>query len=162
MFGGDVCAAVEKHYGDAYVTAHFEVPGEMFKLAMRARERDMGVVGSTKNILDFVVQKVDEAVDRNLSSGERLSFVLGTETGMVTAIVRGGAERLRGRGGAGAETESASWSGEIVFPVSTDAVTNVEQTNGSVTPTLDGLTIVPGPAGGEGAARTAGALRART
>ena len=150
MFGGDVCAAVEKHYGDAYVTAHFEVPGEMFKLAMRAkRERDMGVVGSTKNILDFVVQKVDEAVDRNLPSGERLSFVLGTETGMVTAIVRAARERLRDAA-ARAENGECLVECEIVFPVSTDAVTNVEQTNGSVTPTLDGLTIVPGPAGGEG------------
>ena len=150
MFGGDVCAAVEKHYGDAYIAAPFEVPGEMFKLAMRAkRERDMGVVGSTKNILDFVVQKVDEAVDRNLPSGERLSFVLGTETGMVTAIVRAARERLRDAA-ARAENGECLVECEIVFPVSTDAVTNVEQTNGSVTPTLDGLTIVPGPAGGEG------------
>ena len=161
MFGGDVCAAVEKHYGDAYVTAHFEVPGEMFKLAMRAkRERDMGVVGSTKNILDFVVEKVDEAVDRKLPSGERLSFVLGTETGMVTAIVRAAAERLRDAR-ARAEDGACLVECEIVFPVSTDAVTNVESTSttadtsASTSPTLgggalDGLTIVPGPAGGEG------------
>ena len=164
MFGGDVCAAVEKHYGDAYVTAHFEVPGEMFKLAMRAkRERDMGVVGSTKNILDFVVQKVDEAVDRNLPSGERLSFVLGTETGMVTAIVRAARERLRDAR-ARAEDGACLVECEIVFPVSTDAVTNVEQTttatSTSASPSLggalDGLTIVPGPAGGEGCAADGG------
>jgi quinolinate synthase len=154
MFGGDACAAVEKHYGDAYVTAHFEVPGEMFKLAMRAqRERDMGVVGSTKNILDFVVQKVDEAVDRNLPAGERLSFVLGTETGMVTAIVRAAAEKLRD-----AKQSSASKTClvecEIVFPVSSDAVTDVSGDSSSSSSggasALDALTIVPGPAGGEG------------
>ena len=38
MFGGDVCDAVRKYYGDAYQTAHFEVPGEMFKLAMEAKQ----------------------------------------------------------------------------------------------------------------------------
>jgi quinolinate synthase len=164
MFGGDVCAAVEKHYGDAYVTAHFEVPGEMFKLATRAaRERDMGVVGSTKNILDFVIEKVDEAIGRKLPSGERLSFVLGTETGMVTAIVRAARERLRDAR-ARAEDGACLVECEIVFPVSTDAVTNVEQTttatSASASPSLggalDGLTIVPGPAGGEGCAADGG------
>jgi quinolinate synthase len=164
MFGGDVCAAVEKHYGDAYVTAHFEVPGEMFKLATRAaRERDMGVVGSTKNILDFVIEKVDEAIGRKLPSGERLSFVLGTETGMVTAIVRAARERLRDAR-ARAEDGACLVECEIVFPVSTDAVTNVEQTttatSTSASPSLggalDGLTIVPGPAGGEGCAADGG------
>ena len=34
MFGKDVCDTVRSFYGDAYQTAHFEVPGEMFKLAM--------------------------------------------------------------------------------------------------------------------------------
>jgi quinolinate synthase len=154
MFGGDVCDAVEKHYGDAYLTAHFEVPGEMFKSAMRAkRERNMGVVGSTKNILDFVLEKLDEALERNLPAGERLSFVLGTETGMVTAIVRAAAEKLRD-----AKQSSASKTClvecEIVFPVSTDAVTDVSGDSSSSSAggasALDALTIVPGPAGGEG------------
>jgi quinolinate synthase len=157
MFGGDVCDAVEKHYGDAYLTAHFEVPGEMFKSAMRAkRERNMGVVGSTKNILDFVLEKLDEALERNLPAGERLSFVLGTETGMVTAIVRAAAEKLRD-----AKQSSASKTClvecEIVFPVSTDAVTDVSGDPSSSSSAisggasaLDALTIVPGPAGGEG------------
>ena len=45
-------------YRDAYLTAHFEVPGEMFSLAMDARRsRGMGVVGSTQNILDFIAAK---------------------------------------------------------------------------------------------------------
>lgn len=45
-------------YRDAYLTAHFEVPGEMFSLAMDAkRQRGMGVVGSTQNILDFIAAK---------------------------------------------------------------------------------------------------------
>ena len=162
MFGGDVCDAVEKHYGDAYITAHFEVPGEMFKSAMRAkRERDMGVVGSTKNILDFVVDRVDEAIARKLPAGERLSFVLGTETGMVTAIVRAARERLRDAA-ARAENGECLVECEIVFPVSTDAVTDVESGASSASSSglsggaLDGLQIVPGPAGGEGCSADGG------
>lgn len=53
-------------YGDAYLTAHFEVPGEMFTLAMEARARGMGVVGSTQNILDFIAEKVGEAQERKV------------------------------------------------------------------------------------------------
>uniref|UniRef100_A0A7R9V9G1 quinolinate synthase n=1 Tax=Chlamydomonas euryale TaxID=1486919 RepID=A0A7R9V9G1_9CHLO len=34
IFGGETCDAVRKAYSDAYLTAHFEVPGEMFTLAM--------------------------------------------------------------------------------------------------------------------------------
>ena len=59
MFGGATCELVRKGYSDAYIAAHFEVPGEMFTLAMEAkRERDMGVVGSTSNILDFITAKI--------------------------------------------------------------------------------------------------------
>ena len=161
MFGGDVCDAVAKHYGDAYVTAHFEVPGEMFESAMRAkRERNMGVVGSTKNILDFVVDRVDEAIARDLPAGERLSFVLGTETGMVTAIVRAVQERLRAAR-VGSDRETCLVECEIVFPVSTDAVTNVENEPSSASASggggaLDALQIVPGPAGGEGCSSDGG------
>lgn len=58
MFGGEVCELVAKGYRDAYLAAHFEVPGELFRLAMQAkRTRDMGVVGSTQNILDFIAVK---------------------------------------------------------------------------------------------------------
>lgn len=42
-----------------------QVPGEMFALAMKARqERGMGVVGSTSNILDFIASKVFDAIKR--------------------------------------------------------------------------------------------------
>lgn len=41
-----------------------QVPGEMFALAMEAKKRDMGVVGSTQNILDFIAAKLSEAVER--------------------------------------------------------------------------------------------------
>ena len=42
-----------------------QVPGEMFTLAMEAKKtRDMGVVGSTSNILDFIASKVKCALDK--------------------------------------------------------------------------------------------------
>ena len=34
----------------------------MFALAMEARQRDAGVVGSTSNILDFIAAKLDQAL----------------------------------------------------------------------------------------------------
>ncbi|KAK3256407.1 hypothetical protein CYMTET_34458, partial [Cymbomonas tetramitiformis] len=37
LFGGEVCSMVRAGYSDAYQTAHFEVPGEMFALAMEAK-----------------------------------------------------------------------------------------------------------------------------
>lgn len=54
LFGGEVCQLVRDAYGDAYLAAHFEVPGEMFDLAMEAKKRGMGVVGSTSQILGFI------------------------------------------------------------------------------------------------------------
>jgi quinolinate synthase len=58
LFGGEVCELVREGYRDAFLAAHFEVPGEMFSLAMEAkRSRGMGVVGSTQNILDFIAAK---------------------------------------------------------------------------------------------------------
>ena len=88
-----VCDAVRAGYSDAYQTAHFEVPGEMFQLAMEARERGMGTVGSTKNILDFISDRVTEALGRDYPTN--LRFVLGTEAGMITSIVNTAQELLR-------------------------------------------------------------------
>lgn len=58
IFGGEVCELVRARYGDAFLTAHFEVPGEMFTLAMEAKARGTGCVGSTSNILDFIAGKL--------------------------------------------------------------------------------------------------------
>ncbi len=41
---------------------HVQVPGEMFSLAMAARERERGVVGSTSDILGFIASKLKAAV----------------------------------------------------------------------------------------------------
>ena len=40
----------------------WQVPGEMFKLAMAAKRRGMGIVGSTQNILDFIADRLSTAL----------------------------------------------------------------------------------------------------
>ncbi|GLC33159.1 hypothetical protein PLESTM_000031000 [Pleodorina starrii] len=143
IFGGEVAELVRRAYGDAYLAAHFEVPGEMFGLAMEAkRTRDMGVVGSTSNILDFISEKVSTALAQ--PSPERLQFVLGTEAGMITSIVRKVQAMLRKAGRGDVEVE-------IVFPVAPSAITTTRQQTSSGTVQLPaGLEVMPGPASGEG------------
>ncbi|KAF5842215.1 hypothetical protein DUNSADRAFT_8614 [Dunaliella salina] len=167
IFGGEVCEIVREAYSDAYLTAHFEVPGEMFTLAMEAKGRGMGVVGSTSNILDFIVLKVKDALARPF--GDRLKFVLGTESGMITSIVRKVQSLLRASGRRDVDVE-------IVFPVNPSAITTAQQqtssssrsesSNGASPSGGDGsasggravggvelpmgLSVLPGPAMGEG------------
>ena len=159
LFGADVTAAVARSYSDSFLTAHFEVPGEMFALAMEARQRGMGVVGSTQNILDFINARTDEALARD-QPAERLSFVLGTETGMVTSIVDALQRKLSAAPAGGPEVEV-----EIVFPVSSEAITTTGAAPSSAAAAAPGgaqlrgigdLTIVPGPAGGEGCSTAGG------
>ena len=73
----------------------------------------------------------------------RLRFVLGTESGMITAIVRRVESMLRDSGRKDVEVE-------IIFPVSADAVSTESQTTSSGAPLVlpNGLTIVPGAASG--------------
>lgn len=47
-----------------------------------------GVVGSTSMILGFIQNETRKAVGDSERQGERLSFVLGTESGMITSIVK--------------------------------------------------------------------------
>jgi quinolinate synthase len=141
MFGHDVVARVRAEYPEAYVTAHLEVPGEMFALGMEGQREGRGVVGSTSNILHFIAAKVEEAV-ANGQPG-RLQFVLGTEAGMITPIARRVQQILReDRGEGGPEVEV-----EIVFPVASEAIA----------PTSDAaLPVVPGVAAGEGCSTAGG------
>ena len=149
MFGADVAAAVDAHYGDALLAAHFEVPGELFALALAAqRATGRGVVGSTQNILDFVLAKLDAALEAAAGEGETVRVVLGTETGMTTAIVRAVAARLDAAARDDVDVE-------IVFPVAADAVTAGRGRGGSVE-LPGGLALVPGPAGGEGCSAAGG------
>jgi quinolinate synthase len=167
MFGSSVVDAVIRDYPDAYVTAHLEVPGEMFQIALRRSHDDMGVVGSTSNILNFIERKVREAASdaaaahaggtgTTATTGRRrLRFILGTEAGMVTSIVGSVQDILESSGCRDVEAE-------IVFPVSSEAVMGVDDdghddvasnTNASSTAALG---VVPGSAGGEGCSAAGG------
>ena len=145
MFGDSVVQTVERDYGDAYVTAHLEVPGEMFQIALRKSLDDEGVVGSTSNILNFIERKVAEEAAKSADGDEtkRLKFILGTEAGMVTSIVRSVQDILE-------TSQCSNVEAEIVFPVSSDAVKVVEGEEEL------GLDIVPGVSGGEGCSTAGG------
>jgi quinolinate synthase len=141
MFGQDVVARVRREHPDAFVTAHLEVPGEMFTLGLDAQRRGAGVVGSTSNILHFISAKVEEAVSRDAPG--RLQFVLGTEAGMITPIARRVQQLLREHGSEGGPPVEV----EVVFPVAAEAIA----------PTGDReLAVVPGVAAGEGCTTAGG------
>ncbi|KAL1207252.1 Quinolinate synthase [Cardamine amara subsp. amara] len=143
LFGHEVVERIKYMYCDAFLTAHLEVPGEMFSLAMEAKKRDMGVVGSTQNILDFIKLKVQEAVDRNVD--DHLQFILGTESGMVTSIVAVIRSLLE------SSSANSKLKVEVVFPVSSDSMTKTSsESSNSIRVGDVALPIVPGVAGGEG------------
>ncbi|KAM0838713.1 hypothetical protein ACQ4PT_060793 [Festuca glaucescens] len=150
MFGHEVVEKIKEEYSDAFLTAHFEVPGEMFSLSMEAKTRGMGVVGSTQNILDFIKNHLNLALDRNVD--DHLQFVLGTESGMITSIVAAVRKLFDSYG---SSEDGANIEVEIVFPVSRDSVskTSVDDSHdfgSSVTNDLEQITIVPGVVSGEG------------
>jgi len=148
MFGHSVVDTVLNDYDDAYVTAHLEVPGEMFQIALRKSLDDEGVVGSTSNILNFIERKVEEAAKSNDSGEEkkRLKFILGTEAGMVTSIVKSVQDILDSNACQNVEAE-------IVFPVSSEAVMGVDDGDSADD---NSLGVVPGVAGGEGCSTAGG------
>ena len=144
MFGNEVVSTVKQSYDDAYVTAHLEVPGEMFEIAMEKSLDGNGTVGSTSDILKFISAKVADAVKNvnktKTEETQRLKFILGTEAGMVTSIVKSVQDILE-------KTGCRTIEAEIVFPVSSEAVMGVEDSD---------LTVVPGVAGGEGCSTAGG------
>jgi quinolinate synthase len=151
MFGGSVVQTVKRDplYEDAMVTAHLEVPGEMFDIAMQKSLSDQGVVGSTSDILNFITRKVRQQAtesstrpDVSQQQQRRLRFILGTEAGMVTSIVSSVQAILR-------EAGNPNLEAEIIFPVASEAVTATEESSNS-------MKIVPGVAGGEGCSTSGG------
>merc|ERR1711998_473703 len=60
MFGDQVVDEVVRSYPDALVSAHLEVPGGMFELANERAVEGRGVVGSTANILNFIISQTRE------------------------------------------------------------------------------------------------------
>ena len=138
MFGARVARVAREEHPEAMVAAHLEVPGEMFELALEAQDVGRGVVGSTANILEFITGTV-----ANPPSAAPLQFILGTETGMITTIVRQVQAILRQQEADGRTPAQV----EILFPSSPEAVT----------PTHDAeLPVVPGAASGEGCSTTGG------
>ena len=131
MLGNEVVNTVRKNYDDAYVTAHLEVPGEMFEIAMDKSLDDKGVVGSTSDIFKFISRRVALAVqeesENSTGSKRRLKFILGTEAGMVTSIVKSVQDILEA-------SKSSSVEEEIVSRDSSEAVTGVDDDDISVVP----------------------------
>lgn len=140
MFGSDVVGHVKQHYNDAYITAHLEVPSEMFNIAMTKSIEDKGVVGSTSDILKFISNKVQQYSESDSLKKERLQFVLGTEAGMVTSIVRNVQDIL--------SRHKNNIEAEIIFPVASDAITQVHND--------DDLVVVPGVSASEGCSTSGG------
>ena len=154
MFGKSVVDTVLNDYDDAYVTAHLEVPGEMFQIALKKSLDDEGVVGSTSNILNFIERKVEEAAAANNGNEKkkRLKFILGTEAGMVTSIVKSVQDILDSNACQNVEAE-------IIFPVSSEAVMGVDDDDADAASSASGdssLGVVPGVAGGEGCSTAGG------
>jgi quinolinate synthase len=141
MFGGDVAQRVQRDYADAFVTAHLEVPGEMFEIGLVAQSEGRGVVGSTADILSFIGKRVAEAA--RAGAAKRLRFVLGTEAGMVTSIVH----RVQGILREHRSENGAPVEAEIVFPVASEAVAASNDA---------ALGIVPGVMAGEGCSMAGG------
>jgi quinolinate synthase len=136
MFGSDVVDTVRSEYAEAYHTAHFEVPGEMFTLASEAQRTGQGVVGSTANILQFIADRVEDALAD--PSPCTIPVVLGTEAGMITSIVRKVQILL-------SQSDRADIEVEIIFPVASEAVAEDDM-----------FGIVPGVKGGEGCSTAGG------
>jgi quinolinate synthase len=141
MFGAAVAEQVRRDYGDAFVTAHLEVPGEMFDLGFEAQREGRGVVGSTSNILEFISAKVAAAIAAGKPA--QLRFILGTESGMITSIARRVQHELRAAKQAGGPEVAV----EIVFPVASEAVARTGDR---------ALPIVPGVLAGEGCSTAGG------
>jgi quinolinate synthase len=136
MFGDQVVKKVEKDYpldGSTFYTAHLEVPGEMFDLAFQAAHTGDGVVGSTSNILNFIVDKTKAAEAQGVP---HVRFILGTESGMVTPIVNA-MERI---------CKDTGTSAEIVFPVNDAAVTADDASQFGLVPGVSGGRAAPPPA----------------
>ena len=129
----------------------------MFQIALRKSLNDEGVVVSTSNILNFIERKVEEAAKSTPAQAvvgdetkRRLKFILGTEAGMVTSIVRSVQDILDLNACQNVEAE-------IIFPVSSEAVMGVNNDDTAIDgESSTALEVVPGVAGGEGCSTAGG------
>lgn len=140
LFGAQVVAQVRRDHASAFVTAHLEVPGEMFALATEYQQLGRGAVGSTSNLLDFIQAQVARLPGAPVGQPPAVAeFVLGTEAGMVTSIVRSVQHQLA--------VSAKNIAVDILFPVAADSLTQTGEA---------GLPVVPGPAAGEGCSMAGG------
>ena len=102
---------------NTYITAHLEVPGDMFSLAYEKQLKNQGVVGSTSDILRFILNKTEECSVNGSKS--KIQVVLGTESGMISMIVSEVQKILK--------RLNSSLEVEIIFPVSDEAVSQNSQ-----------------------------------
>ena len=134
FFDNGVVETIKKNYYEqAFITAHLEVPGDMFALAYEKQRRNEGVVGSTSDILNFILKKTEEfskiqknektektekseksEKNSNLEKSSRIQVILGTESGMISMIVSEVQQILH--------KLNSSLEVEIIFPVSAEAV----------------------------------------
>merc|ERR1711871_308563 len=105
-----------------------------FELALEAQQRKRGIVGSTRNILDFIVSEVAAAAKKESQTRIRLPFILGTEAGMITSIVTHIQKLLK-------DLQAHHVDCEIIFPVAEDAMAADPDSP---------LGVVPGVTAGEG------------
>ncbi len=143
IFGAAVAEVIREHYQHSLVAAHLEVPGEMFDLALEAQTEGRGVVGSTADILRFIIDRVDAVIAGGQAPAQPISVILGTEAGMITSIVRAVQARLREHRQAGGPEIAV----EIVFPVAQGAVAATDDRD---------LAIVPGVEASEGCSAMGG------
>ena len=74
MLSSEVVDIVKKKYDDTHVQS------EMFEITMQKCLVGKGVVGSTSNILKFILQKVSQSTPNSSNSKQqKLQFVLETE-----------------------------------------------------------------------------------
>jgi len=148
IFGADIVARAKEllaQHGpseEVFPTAHLEVPGEMFELAYSAQTHGRGVVGSTSDILAFIARTVESAT-QVANAHKTLRFLLGTESGMATSVVRKVQSLLADGKNAAGGVEGV----EIVFPVSRQAVAPTGEAD---------IPVVPGVCSGEGCSAAGG------
>jgi len=137
MFGETLVSKIKKDYPEALVSAHLEVPGEMFELAHEAVKKNKGVVGSTSDILKFVLKKIENAPDQN-----KIQFVLGTESGLASGMIGEVQKYLKLNP---STSSGAKRSVEIIFPVAEEAVTAQAHHEDNL-----GFDLMPGASAGDG------------
>ena len=124
FFDNKLVSHIRKNfYEDSFITAHLEVPGDMFTLAYEKQLKNQGVVGSTSDILKFILKKTE---DFSTKTQKRIKIILGTESGMISMIVSEVQNILK--------RLNSVLEVEIIFPVSDEAIS--QNSKGDLMPGL--------------------------